>query len=355
MNNPWAITDTFELIGISENIKTPATFLTDVWFPNKLPVSLTKYIAVEYRKENRVLAPYIVKGSRGVNINREGSKVAVYSPPLIAPRRTIGLNDIEMRQFGETPAFSTMTPADRAAQQQAADLVTLKRIVQNRKNEMASKILQYGKLTVKDFSDSGERVVEDEIKFEWDGRTKPLISWDNANATIYADIKAASDKIQEECGVIPTMMICGRNVEKYLLKNTELLNWLMIQNRTNLAMASFAPRYDFPQARYIGTINALGLEVYSYYETYIDDDGETKPFIDDDTVIIGVPGRGRQLYGVVTYLDNGGDWLTAAAEEVPVYNFNTTAQVSSLTLYSRCLLVPEETSDWVTIKVKGDL
>ena len=355
MNNIWAITDTVSLIGVVEKIKTPATFLTDVMFPIRMPVSVSKYIAVEYRKENRVLAPYVVEGATGVNLNREGSQVKVYSPPLLAPRRTIGLNDIERRQFGETPIVSTLTAEERANQMLAMDLVSELRTLQNRKNEMASKILQYGEVTIKGYADGNDTPKVDKIKFDWNGRSAPLISWDNANATIYADIKAASDKIQEDSGIVPTIMICGRNVEKYLLKNTELLNWLMIQNRTNLAMASFAPQFTFPQARYIGTLNALGLEVYSYYETYIDDDGQTKPFIDDDTVIIGVPGRGRQLYGAISYMDNNGDWLTAAAENVPVYNFNTAAQVSSLTVYSRCLLIPEDTGDWVTLKVKGDL
>lgn len=355
MQNIWAITDTVDLIGISENIKTPASYLVNTFFPNKMPVSTTQWVATEYRKAGRVLAPYVVPGSKGINLNRMGSEVFTYKPPLIAGKRTISLNDIELRQFGETPIFSTMTPAERAAQMQANDLVDIFRTIDNRQNAMASEILQTGQVTIKGYADDGRTAKEDVIKFKWNGLITPTTTWDNANATIYDDIKAVSDKIQEESGIIPTLMICGANVEKYLLTNKEIYDWLLVPNRQNLAIGEFAPHYTSPQARRIGTISSLNLEVVSYLETYYDEEtGKTKPFITPDTVIIGNPGRGKQLYGAITYMDNAGTFQTAAAEKVPVYTYSTDAQVSSLTVYSRNLLVPEDIADWMTLKVKGD-
>ena len=352
MSNIWQITDTYDLIGVVENIKKPASYLVDTFFPNEMPVSYSQFVATEYRKAGRVLAPYIVPGGRGVNINREGSKIYTYKPPIMAPRRTISLADIELRQFGETPIFSSLTPADRAAQMQANDMADLLRTTQNRLNQMAAQIVQTGEVTVTGYADDGKETKKDTIKFEWGGVVNPTVSWDNANATIYDDIKAVSDRMQEESGLIPTLMLCGGNVEKYLLKNKEIYDWLMVPNRQNLAMANFAPKYTSPQARQIGYISSLNLEVVSYMETYIDDDGQTKPFIDPDTVIISNPGRGRQLYGAISYLTKEGNWDTVAAKNVPVYNFNPDAQVSSLTIYTRCLLVPEEISDFTCLKVK---
>lgn len=348
--NPWLITDTYELLGVVERIKAPATYLVDKFFPNKMPVSYTDWVSVEYRKAGRLLSPYVVKGSKGVNINRGGSRIKNYKAPMIGPRRVIGLGDIEQRQFGETPIFSTVKPEERAARMQALDLIELRQMNQNTKAKQAADILQTGKMTIRGYADDGKTVEVDEINFDWTGKFNPLVKWDEAGADIYGDLKAASERIQEDSGYVPTLMLCGRNVEKYLLNNDTLSKWLAVPNRENLTMMSFAPRYTSPQARFIGHLSSLNLEIISYTETYTDDDGIVKPFIDPDNVIICNPGRGRQLFAAITFMNQAGDWQTVAAEEVPVYLADPTAQQSSLALFSRVLLVPETLDDHICIQ-----
>ena len=351
--NPWMITDTYQLIGTVEQIKPPASYLVDTFFPRKMPASYSSLVSVEYRKERRLLAPYVVRNGKGVNINRGTSRINNYKAPMVAPRRVIGLGDIEMRQFGEAPVYSTVKPEERAARMQAQDLVDLMRLNQNTKNKQAADLLQTGKIKIRGYADDGVTVDEDVIDFDWNGLIRPQTDWDQAGASIYEDLRAASERIQEDSGYIPTLMLCGRNVEQYLLNNTEIFKWMQIPNRQNLSMVSFAPHYTTPQARFVGHISALNLEVISYSETYTDDDGQVKPFIDPDTVIIANPNRGKQLYGAITYMKTNGDWETLAADNVPVYLFDANAQQSSLTLYSRFVLVPEVLEDWITLKVKN--
>ena len=353
MQNPWLITDTFDLLPVVERIKQPASYLVDTFFPNVMPTSNSDYVAVEYRKEGRYLAPYVVKGGRGVNINRGTSRINLYKAPLVGPRRVIGLEDISLRQFGETPVFSTVTPAERAARMQANDLTELLRMIQNRKNKMAAEILQAGKTKIRGFADDGVTVEEDLISFDWDGKVTASSDWANASADIYGDIKAVSERIQEDSGFIPTLMLCGKNVEKKLLNNTGIFKWLQIPNRENLTMASFAPHYTTPQARFIGHLSALNLEIISYAETFTDDDGKVKSFLNPDYAIICVPGLGKQLYGAITFMDTNGAWQTISANNVPVYRFNTDAQQSSLTIFSRFLMVPETMADWAVIDTRG--
>lgn len=348
--SPWLVEDTYELLGICEQIKDPATYLVDTFFPHKMPASHTDWVSVEYRKAERLLSPYVVKGSKGVNINRGGSRIKNYKAPMIGPRRVIGLGDIEQRQFGEQPIFSTVTPEERAARMLANDLVELKRMNQNTKAKQAADILQTGKMTIRGYADDGKTGEVDEIDFEWTGKFNPLTKWSEAGADIYGDLKAASERIQEDSGYVPTLMLCGRNVENYLLNNDTMSKWLAIPNRENLTMMSFAPRYTSPQSRFIGHLSSLNLEIISYTETYTDDDGIVKPFIDPDNVIICNPGRGRQLFGAITFMNQAGQWQTAAAEEVPVYLADPNAQQSSLALFSRVLLVPETLDDHICIQ-----
>ena len=348
--NPWLITDQFQLLQTVERIKPPASYLVDTWFPNSITSTLTNgYMAVEYRKEGRLLAPFVSKGGRGVNLNRGTSRIRLYKAPMVAPRRVIGLGDIELRQFGEQPIFSTVTAEQRAAKMQAEDLTDLLCTIQNRKNKMAADIVQTGKTTIRGLADDGVTEEVDEISFDWNGRVSASTDWSDSSADIYGDIKAVSERIQEDSGFIPTLMLCGKNVEKKLLNNAAMFKWLSIPNRENLAMASFSPHYTSPQARFIGHISALNLEIISYAETFTDDDGKVKPFLDPNVAIIGIPGVGRQLYGSVTCMNQAGQWQTIVANNVPVYHADYNAQQSSLTIFSRFLLVPETMADWAVI------
>ena len=104
--SPYAITDTYQLLDVVERIKPPSSYLTDMFFPNRMPVSYSTWVSTEFRAEGRILAPFVSKLGRGVNINRGTSRVFNYRPPMLAPRRVIGLDDIELRQFGEQTIFS---------------------------------------------------------------------------------------------------------------------------------------------------------------------------------------------------------------------------------------------------------
>ena len=353
MENIFGIQDQITLLRAIEQIKDPATYLVDTFFPQKLPTAFTDYVSIEYKKGKRTLAPYIVKGSKGVNIARDTAQAKFYTAPLMGPRRVLSIQDIESRMFGETPIYSSITPEQRAAAMQAQDLVDLKKMIANRKNKMAADIMQTGQTVVKGYADDGQTFIQDTISFDWDGDLNISVAWSDPTASIYDDLQAAVEKIAEDTGEFPTLMLCGKNVEKYLRQNLEIFDWLMVPNRQNLAMASFAPRYDSVNSRYIGNIQSLGLEVRSYIETYTDDDGTVKPFIEPDNVIIANPGKGKQLSSRITLIDGVKKApVSYVAEYVPYYAADENAQQMSLALYSRQLLIPDVIDDWVCVKVK---
>ena len=338
---------TLELIEVVERIKQPAKFILDALFPNVQQIT-QEALPLEYSKQQRRLAPYIVPGSKGVNMSRDATEVRVYKAPLMGVKRVIGIDDISRRMIGETPIISTKTPEQRAQELAARDLIELQRMLINRRAQQAAELIQEGQIRVEGYADDGKTAQIAEIKF--DCNTVIQKDWTAASADIFTDLKAASEKIQEESGLIPTLLICGKNVEGYMLKNKEFKEWLLSANANAPRFVNYQPQWTSAQIRNLGYISALNLEMVSYAETYRDG-GATKSFIDPDTVILCVPGRGRQIYGAVTVLESK-QWRTYAAQEVPIYAANEEAQVSSISLYSRCLVVPEDVSDWQAIKVK---
>lgn len=345
--------DTLTLMQAMERIKAPASFLLDTFFPNVPEAAPSTKIAVEYRKKGRSLAPFVSRGAKGINMKRAGSKVAIYEPPMMGPRTVVDPVQVMERGFGEN-IVSSVTPAQRAAKMQAEDLAYLQSTIINRKNKMAADILSKGSCVIEGYADDGKTVVLDTIDFDWDQKVTPAVQWDKPGATIYEDIKALSETIQENSGMIPTVMVCGKNIENYLLNNDQIMKWLAIPNAANLQIMNFAPKYISPQVRYIGRIMGLNIDMYSYTETYTNDNGVATSFIDANDVVLGVPGRGRQLHGAVTLLnDEGNGYTTYSGIYVPYYSGNKDTQELALTMYSRCVLAPEFVDDWGVIKAKG--
>lgn len=344
--------DTITLMGTMERVKPPSSFLIDTFFPNIPTPAVTEKIMVEYKKGGRRLAPFVVKSGKGINMRRTASKINLYVPPMVGPRRIINHEDISGRGFGET-IYSATSPADRATKLQAEDLRFLQDTIVNRKNLMAAKIMSDAKYEIKGYADDGNLEVIDTIAFdEWTQKITPSTTWDQAGATIYDDFQNASELIQESAGMIPTLAIGGKNIGKYLLNNDQIMKWLAIPNPNNLTMLGLQPRLTSPQVMRVGYITALNMEVYSYMETYTDDDGTIKPFIDDDDLIIAIPGRGYQLHGAINLVTNK-QYVSYSGLYVPKYTADETENEIALTMYSRFVLAPESVDDWAVIKMKG--
>lgn len=345
--------DTVSLMEALERATPPASFLLDTFFPRIPATAPTAKVEVQYRKAARRLAPFVVRGGKGINMKRDPIESAVYKPPMMGPRRVLDPDIIAERGFGEG-IYSTKTPAERASDMQAQDLVDLQNDIINRKNKMAADILTTGKCDIEGYADDGEKELIDSIDYGFDQILTPATTWDKAGATIYTDIKGMSEKIQENAGQIPTAMIIGKNVFDYMLNNDQIMKWLAVPSRDNLGLFSFAPKIASPQVTRVGLIQALNLEVYTYGETYMDDDGTQKPFIGDDDVVIAITGRGRQIHGAVTLVNEAGNgYDTFAAPYVPYYIGDKGDQTVALAMYSRCILAPECVNDWAVIKAKG--
>ncbi len=348
------IRDTIALAAAVERFKKPASMLVDTFFPVIPEVATSTYVQIDYRKGNRRIAPMVVRGAKGVNMSRSEFETKLYRAPLLAPAFTLDPDKVSQRAFGEG-VYSTVTPAERATRQQALDLAELQAMIQNKKNQMAAEILTTGKCVIKGYADDGKTVIADTIDYGWDQEITPSTTWDKSGADVFADLENASELIQENAGIVPSVAIIGKNVADYILSNEKMLKMLSIPSTDNLKMASIEPHYLTPQVQYVGKIQALNLEIYRNVETYLNDEGTVTPFVPVNDVIVGVPGRGRQLHAAVTLLnkDHTG-YDTFAAQYVPYYAGNEYDQELKLTMYSRCVLAPEFVDDWAVIHTKGE-
>ena len=346
--------DTRTLLGAVERSFTPTTTLVDVFFPNMQTFS-TEIVDMEFRKGGRLMAPFVVPGGKGVNMARTGSTIRSYKAPLMRPKRNIEPADILIRGFGESE-YSTKTPEERAAEVRAHDLTELVDMCIRRQEWMAAQLLINGEYDVEGFADDGSLAHVDTISFpEFTNKTTLSGSntWDNSTADILSDLDTASQKIRRAAGMIPTMAVCSSTVAKYIVNNTKLREAMMIPSRDNMALMSIQPQFVRPELLRVGYISALSLEIYAYEGGYLNEKGEFVPYIPDDYLILGVPGRGKRLFGAVTQIESDGQFHSYPGNAyVPKIIPDMDNDVSTLVMSSRCVLCPEFLDDWAVIKVK---
>ena len=346
--------DTRTLLGVVERSFKPTTTLVNTFFPD-VRTFVTETVEMEYRKGTRKLAPFVVPGTKGVNVSRGGSQLRVYKAPLMKPKRVIEASDIMRRGFGET-VYSQRTPAERAQELRARDMAELIDTITRREEWMAAQVLINGSCQIKGYADDGKTELIDTLTFEgFDNKItiSGTGTWDNADtANPYNDMGDLSQTIRRNAGLIPTVAICAANVVPYLLNNQMLRDYMMVPSRDNLALMSIQPRLVRPELMRVGYISALNLDIYAYDGGYEDESGEFTPYIPDDHMIIGVPGRGKRLYGAVTQLEADRQYHTYEGQYIPKVTVDLESDTSSLAMLCRCVVCPEWLDDWGVLKVK---
>lgn len=347
------INDTRTMLDAIERGYKPSSLLVDTFFPRKQTFT-TQYVDIEFKKGGRKMAPFVVPGSKGIDSGRAGSTIKSYKAPVVKTKRSISVADVEGRAFGET-IYSQMTPEERAMELRAKDLGELQDEIARRKEWMAAQLLLNGSYTIAGYADDGNTATADVVSFGWNGKTtlSGTSAWDQASTCDpYNDLGDVSVNIRKAAGIVPTVAICSENVAKYMLASEKMRELLMVPSRDNLALMSIQPKIQSPEVVRVGYIQALNMDIYSYVGSYVDDAGALTQYIPDDHIIIGVPGRGRQLFGAVTQMEQDKQFYTYAAEFVPKVTFNEEDDLSTLAVSSRPVLCPEFVEDWAVIKVK---
>lgn len=345
------LADTRTLLEVVERGFKPTTTLVDTFFPN-VKTFVTEFVDVEYKKGGRKLAPFIVPGSKGINVAREGSTVRQYKAPLMRPKRVIEVADVIQRGFGED-VYSKRTPEERAQEMRARDLADLIDMCARRQEWMAAQLLINGSYEIEGYADDGNVQKVDTVTFDFDNKVDLTgdDAWSNSTADIYGDISTASQTIRRNSGEVPTVAIMSPNIAEYLVNNEALYKWLLIPNRDNLAFISLQPRLQRPELLRVGMIQSLNIELYTYDGIYVDEAGTITPYLPDNYFILGVPGRGSRLFGAVTQMEADNSLMTYEGEYIPKVTADIENDVSALAVSSRCVVVPEWLDDWYTIHV----
>jgi len=342
---------TVEVLPAIEMMPKVPSFLRDTFFPRtKDRTFVTDKVELDYKKGKRKMAPFVAPRVGGVTIGREGFVTKQVDTPRIAPQRAMTIDDISQRGMGEN-IYSTKTPEQRQVEMTAKDLEELGQYIDRREEWMTSELLFNGKVIVKGYADNThEKVIEMEIDYGFDQfevlSDKDL--WTAAESMPYENFKEWRLKILQNSGIAPNIAILGRDALKEFLKNKEIKE---IFDKLNMSFGVIQPTLKNDSITFIGRLPEIGVELYTYDDWYLDDDGEERAFVPADKVLMGHSGQGGFLYGAVTQMEQGGKFVTYEAARVPKFWGNMDNDVAMVRLTSRPVPQPENVNSWLVATV----
>ena len=332
------------------------TFLRDRYFPTNDATDIfsTDDVLVEYKNGSKKVAPFVAPRKKGITILRDGSYMERYTPPLVAPRRVLTIDDLSRRGFGEA-LYSTLTPQQRQATMIMSDIDELSAMITRREELMAAEILSTNKCIMKHYADDLETVVDEKTLQFYDGGSNPAaykttVKWDQPDANIIDDINGMI-KMLSSHGLPATDLIVGSDVAAVLINNEKIQKLLDIKH---FNLGDVEP-LELPNGvSRIAVLNIYGrnINVFVYDETYENEEGEDTPIIPAKTAILTAPKAGRTLYGAITQIEQeDGLFHTYAGRRVPKYLSDAVADVRTITLSSAPLLIPNNVNPWIVSTV----
>lgn len=326
-------------------------FFSSTFFPTP-KTFVTEDVLFDYKKGKRPMAPFVAPRVGGITVARDGYKTKKYTAPKIAPQRVLTLDDLVTRGMGEN-VYSQQTPAQRQAQLLGTDLSELDDMISRRIEWMARELLLGKPIVVKGFIDKlDSEFVEDEINFGFTNKVTltSTAKWNDAGSDgkKYDNLKQWRLNVIKSAGSAPTMAIFGQGAWGEFRSDPEIDSMLKQQNAT---LALMNPSIVDEALTYCGKLPGLGLELYTYDDWFIDDEGVEQPYIPDDHVILCRPNLGNLSYGAVTQMEADGQFHTYQGAKVPKSWSDQNADARMIRLTSRPIPIPDDVDGWFVADV----
>ncbi len=321
------------------------TFLQKTFFPDEY-THVTEKVEFDVRKGKRIMAPFVSPRKGGKVISRQGFHTNQFSTPKIAPERVLTVDDISKRTIGEN-IYSQRTPAEREDELLTKDMTDLEESIARRKEWMCRQVLYEGKVDVVD-EDEG---LDIQIDF---GFTNIIVlgedeQWTLATVNPLTILKASRKKIIKDIGRAPDVMIFSSDVIDDFLANPFIQKAMDTRNLKNVIIE---PRVKDDALTFYGRILELDMDIYTYDEWFLNDEGEDESMIPAGTVLMGhSKGEGAVEYGLVTQMEDR-EFQSYEGKLVPKVWADEMDEVKKVRMTSRPLPRPYDVESWIVIYAK---
>ena len=326
---PFNFYDTHTLLMAVQQLTPAATFLRDRYFPTNdaSDIFATDDVLVEFRDGSKKLAPFVAPRKGGVTVLRAGYNMERYTPPFVAPRRVLTLDELRKRGFGEA-LYSQLTPEQRQQTLILRDADELGELITNREEAMAAETMLTNGCVMKHIADDVDKADEMEIRFYSEASNPatytPTAKWDATGGKILKDLEAMIRMLTKR-GLRASDLVCSPDVADTIINDAAVQK--LLDNR----------RIE------IGNVEPELLP------------GNDKLYIPSGKCVLTAPGAGRTAYGAVSQVEQSdGEFHTYAGRRVPKYVSSAEGNSRTLTISSRPLMIPNNKNPFIVADVLTD-
>lgn len=319
------------------------TFLQNTFFPDS-NTHVTEKVEFDVRKGKRVMAPFVAPRVGGKVLTRQGFHTNQFTTPKIAPERPLTIDDISTRAIGEN-IYSQRTPEERENELLAKDYTDLEESIARRREWMCRQILFEGKIDIQD-EDEGL-----DIQVDFGFTNKYVLTtgqfWSVATVDPLPLLRNIRKDIIRKTGVAPDIMVFAGDMIEDFITNKFIVEAV---NKLNMKNVVIEPRVVDPALTFYGRIQELDMDIYSYDEWFLNDEGEEEAIVPSGHVLIGhSKGEGAIEYGAVTQIEDK-KFVTYEGELVPKQYADEKNEVKMFRLTSRPLPRPYDVDSWAVIE-----
>lgn len=302
------IFDTLTMLEAVEQMPTPRRFLMDTFFNASAPETFpTETVTIDIVKGQRKMAPFVHPTLPGSVSLRTGFSSSTYQPPYIQPKRVTRAEQILKRSAGETP-FSTRTALERAGERLGRDLVDLDGEITRREEWMCAQALTTGRIRV-----VGDGV-DDTIDFLMEDTHKVALAtgrWNTAGSDPITNLRQWRRLIAKDSGRSANVAVLSGEAQDAFQSNELVMKQL---NTRRVDMGLIKPEELPDGVTYLGYLNDPGVDLYTYDEWYLADEGGEMPMVPAGGLILGSTStRNAMLYAAIQDLDAIESGLVEAA------------------------------------------
>lgn len=319
------------------------TFLQNTFFPDS-NTHVTEKVEFDVRKGKRVMAPFVAPRVGGKVLTRQGFHTNQFTTPKIAPERPLTIDDISTRAIGEN-IYSQRTPEERENELLAKDYTDLEESIARRREWMCRQILFEGKIDIQD-EDEGL-----DIQVDFGFTNKYVLTTDQFWSVATVDplplLRNIRKDIIRKTGVAPDIMVFAGDMIEDFITNKFIVEAV---DKLNMKNVVIEPRVVDPALTFYGRIQELDMDIYSYDEWFLNDEGEEEAIVPSGHVLIGhSKGEGAIEYGAVTQIEDK-KFVTYEGELVPKQYADEKNEVKMFRLTSRPLPRPYDVDSWAVIE-----
>lgn len=326
-----------------EKMEPVHTFLYDTFVHNEGSV-LAEDARFDYMKGGVMMAPFVVPGSGGKEMERDTFDTRAITFPTIAPERTLDYMQYATQRMYNEPITGSMSPEERQRRLLAKDIAYLRQSIQLRREWMAAQVLFTGKLDILEYLEGGQVVKATKAAdYQFTNNYTSDETWDDPDADIYEDITQMCDMVTEGQGT-PQIMVFGTDVRSCIFRDKNLRDMLDVRNAY---FGMIRPGKMQNALQYIGTLST-GLELYCYTGGYREKKGvPMKTFIPAGKVLIGSSKMLRCIHGPVAQVEKEGENPKVYAKEEVPFRYSKAGGTSvQQRLTSRPMILPNNVDGW---------